>query len=55
MIQRWLQRFGRAGVPLYLVFPACGGDDAVIVLPEILTTNTLRTALESAGTSRDSC
>jgi thiol:disulfide interchange protein/DsbC/DsbD-like thiol-disulfide interchange protein len=55
MIQRWLQRFGRAGVPLYLVFPACGNDDQVIVLPEILTTNRLRTALESAGKSRDSC
>ncbi len=55
VIQRWLQRFGRAGVPLYIVFPACRSDDQVMVLPEILTTGALRTALESAGPSRDSC
>jgi len=38
-----LARYGRAGVPLYLYFPA--GADQAIVLPEVLTVGTILDAL----------
>jgi thiol:disulfide interchange protein DsbD len=37
-ITRLLQKFGRSGVPLYVVFPA-GKPDAPIVLPEVITSS----------------
>lgn len=46
-ITRFLERFGRAGVPLYVVFPAGGG--APLVLPQILKPGALRDALETAS------
>ncbi len=46
-ITRFLERFGRAGVPLYVVFPAGGG--APQVLPQILKPGALRDALETAS------
>lgn len=55
LIQKWLKRYHRAGVPMYLVFPACSGEHETILLPEILTSSTLHKALEKAGPSRDSC
>jgi len=55
VIHAWLKRHGRAGVPMYLVFPACAGDEAVRVLPEILTGALLHGALEAAGPSRSGC
>ncbi len=55
IIHAWLKRYGRAGVPMYLVFPACAGDGAVRVLPEILTGGLLQEALEAAGPSRAGC
>ncbi|HOX42873.1 MAG TPA: cytochrome c biogenesis protein CcdA [Myxococcota bacterium] len=55
VIHAWLKRHGRAGVPMYLVYPACAGDEAVRVLPEILTGNLLSEALEAAGPSRAGC
>ena len=55
IIQRWLKRFGRAGVPMYLIFGACQSDSQVIVLPEILTPKRLHQALEQAGASRQGC
>jgi len=46
-ITRMLERFGRAGVPLYVIFPA-GKPNEPIVLPEILTQDGLVAALKSA-------
>ncbi|MBU1375776.1 MAG: thioredoxin family protein [Alphaproteobacteria bacterium] len=42
-----LARFGRAGVPLYLVYGAKGGDPAI--LPSILTEGVVVKALDAAG------
>ncbi len=55
VIQTWLKRWGRAGVPMYLVFPACAPDDRAALLPEILTPSRLHRALREAGPSKDSC
>lgn len=43
-----LQRHGRAGVPLVLVYPKDPGQDP-IVLPEVLTPGIVLDALEKAG------
>lgn len=43
-----LQQFGRAGVPMYLVFPA-GRPEDYIVLPEVLTPGIVTEALEKAN------
>lgn len=50
-IKEDLDRFERAGVPLYLVYPA-GNPEQPIVLPEILTPGILKDAIERAGPSR---
>lgn len=42
-----LARFGRAGVPLYLVYGAKGGEPAI--LPAILTSGAVVKALDAAG------
>jgi thiol:disulfide interchange protein DsbD len=42
-----LAEHGRAGVPLYLVYPAGGGEPEV--LPQILTPGIVKTALEKAA------
>lgn len=47
-ITRLLQKFGRSGVPLYVVFPA-GRPTEPIVLPEVITTGILLEALDKAG------
>lgn len=44
-----LARFGRAGVPLYLVYGANGGEPAI--LPSILTEGVVVKALDAAGGS----
>lgn len=41
-----LARFGRAGVPLYLMYPAGGGEPAI--LPSILTEGMVLKALAAA-------
>lgn len=46
-ITRLLRGFGRAGVPLYVVYPA-GKPDAPVVLPELLTQNIVLDALAEA-------
>ncbi|WP_035303548.1 protein-disulfide reductase DsbD family protein [Brevundimonas aveniformis] len=46
-----LARHGRSGVPLYLVYPADGGDPEV--LPQLLTEGRVVSALEAAAASRD--
>lgn len=45
-----LRRFARAGVPLNVIYPA-GRPDDVIVLPELLTQDIVRAALDRAGAS----
>ena len=42
-----LRKFERAGVPLYVIYPHNGGDP--VVLPELLTTNLVREALNKIG------
>ena len=46
-ITRLLRGFGRAGVPLYVVYPA-GKPGAPVVLPELLTQNIVLDALAEA-------
>jgi thiol:disulfide interchange protein DsbD len=43
-----LNRFGRAGVPLVLVYPK-NGSESPIVLPEALTPGIVLSALERAA------
>jgi len=46
-ITKLLKKFGRSGVPLYVVFPA-GRPDAPIVLPEVITSSIVIDALNRA-------
>ncbi len=50
-ITRMLAKFGRSGVPFYVIFPA-GRLTEPIVLPELLTPGLVIRALEEAGPSR---
>ncbi|MBT3220482.1 MAG: hypothetical protein HN348_15455, partial [Proteobacteria bacterium] len=45
VITKWLKRFGKIGVPLYVVIPA-DGDAEPIVLPEVITTTLVVDAIE---------
>jgi len=45
-IAAFLARFGRAGVPLYLIYP--GGGKPPVVLPQLLTVDLLKTRLKAA-------
>jgi thiol:disulfide interchange protein DsbD len=47
-ITRLLQKFGRSGVPLYVLFPA-GKPTEPIVLPEVITPSIVIDAVEKAG------
>lgn len=47
-ITAWLQRYQRAGVPMYLVVPPSGPEDAIL-LPEVITTDMVNTALREAA------
>ena len=47
VITDWLLRFGRAGVPFYLVLPPGGGDP--IPLPEVITPGLVVEALEKGA------
>jgi thiol:disulfide interchange protein DsbD len=42
-----LARFGRAGVPLYLVYPAGGGEPRI--LPQLLTPDIVARAVQDAA------
>ena len=55
VIQKWLKRYNRAGVPMYIVLPPCGDFKGARALPEILTESVLHEALKKAGPSRASC
>ncbi|MBP1653929.1 MAG: cytochrome c biosis protein transrane region, partial [Bacteroidetes bacterium] len=46
-ITRLLKKFGRSGVPLYVLFPA-GRPEAPIVLPEVITPSIVIDALKSS-------
>ncbi len=46
-ITRFLEGFGRAGVPLYVLFPKGGGDP--VVLPQILDPSALKRALSNVS------
>ncbi|MBI3586426.1 MAG: thioredoxin family protein [Ignavibacteriales bacterium] len=46
-ITKLLAKFGRSGVPLYVIFPA-GKPNEPIVLPELITTSMVLEALEKA-------
>ena len=46
-----LRKFGRSGVPVYVIFPA-GHPDQPVVLPEALTQSIVLDALEKAGPSK---
>lgn len=50
-ITKWLKRFHRAGVPMYVILPAGRPADAVR-LPDRLTTDGLTRALRAAGPSK---
>ena len=45
-ITAFLERFGRSGVPLYVLFPAAGGEPEI--LPQLLTETTVQRALTRA-------
>lgn len=46
-----ISSMGRAGVPVYVVYPPCGGEP--VVLPEILTPDIVQDALKAAGPARN--
>lgn len=50
-ITRILQKFGRSGVPLYVIFPS-GRPLDPIVLPELINQSIVLEALDRAGSSR---
>lgn len=50
-ITELLAKFGRSGVPLYVIFPA-GKGDVPIVLPELINERIVLEALDRAGSSQ---
>ena len=50
-ITRLLSKFGRSGVPLYVIFPA-GRPNQPIVLPEVITTGIVVDAIDKAISAR---
>jgi len=46
-IEQAMMALGRSGLPLYLVYPAKGGDP--VILPQVLDTATVVTAMEAAS------
>lgn len=49
-LNRWVERFGRSAIPLYVIVPA-GKPGAPVVLPEVITEGMLLDALRKAGAS----
>lgn len=49
-ITKLLAKFGRAGVPLYVIFPA-GKPSAPLVLPEVISVDLVVSSLQQAGAS----
>jgi len=50
-IARFLERYGRTGIPLYLVYPADTSREPLI-LPQLLTESTVLDALRAVSTTR---
>lgn len=48
VLTAWLERFGRAGVPMYVVIPPSGLADAIL-LPEVITPGLVTDAIERAA------
>jgi thiol:disulfide interchange protein len=48
VIERWIAKTGRAGIPLYVVYLPDGSDD---ILPEVTNTDRLMAALDRAADS----
>jgi thiol:disulfide interchange protein/DsbC/DsbD-like thiol-disulfide interchange protein len=53
-ITRWLERFQRPGVPMYLILPA-GRPGEPVLLPDVLTESSLLEGLKKAGPTRGAC
>ncbi len=47
VISEWLKRFGKAGVPMYLVVPSDPAQE-IAVLPEVITPGLVVDALRNA-------
>jgi thiol:disulfide interchange protein DsbD len=45
-ITQILKQHGRAGVPMYLVYPAGRSDEQPVVLPELITSKMVLEALD---------
>ncbi|MGL6162175.1 protein-disulfide reductase DsbD family protein [Microbulbifer sp.] len=52
VITRWLEMYGRAGVPLYLYFPKGSSLKTVSILPQVLTPGIVIDAIKRADTAR---
>ena len=52
-ITKWLKKYKRPGVPMYLIVPA-GKPDGVITLPDLLTQSSILEGLKRSGAS-DGC
>jgi len=50
-LTRLIAKFGRSGVPLYVIFPP-GKPDAPVVLPEVISTSVVIDALKQAKGAR---
>ena len=51
-ITKWLKKYNRPGVPMYLIIPA-GKPDGVITLPDLLTKSSILEGLKRSGGSND--
>ena len=51
-ITKWLKKYNRPGVPMYLIIPA-GKPDGVITLPDLLTKSSILKGLKTSGPSND--
>lgn len=53
VITEWLQRHGRAGVPLYLYFPRGSSLDSAAILPQVLLPEIVIEAIDRANADQD--
>ena len=51
-ITKWIKKYNRPGVPMYLIIPA-GKPDGVITLPDLLTKAAILEGLKTSGPSLD--
>ncbi|HEX7194351.1 MAG TPA: hypothetical protein VF207_05225, partial [Chthoniobacterales bacterium] len=48
VITEILKSHGRAGVPMYLVYPGGGKEEEAVLLPELITSQTVLEALNKS-------